>query len=126
MQGKCLCGGVQYEASDPQLMVHCHCSRCQHSSGTAHGTVVMVSPENFRITQGAELVHKYEEEPFTARVSCSNCGGNLYHGEHFIEAGTLTDDPGMRPSAHIMVDHKASWFEITDGLPQHGEWPPSD
>jgi hypothetical protein len=28
----------------------------------------------------------------------------------------------VRPSAHIFVDSKAPWFEITDGLPQFSEF----
>jgi hypothetical protein len=29
----------------------------------------------------------------------------------------------MGPTAHIFVGSKASWFTITDGLPQHAEMP---
>jgi hypothetical protein len=29
----------------------------------------------------------------------------------------------VRPVAHIWTAHKASWFEITDNLPQHAESP---
>jgi len=35
-----------------------------------------------------------------------------------IPAGTLDDDPGIRPQGHIFVEFKAPWFEITDPLPQ--------
>jgi len=35
-----------------------------------------------------------------------------------IPAGTLDDDPGLRPQRHIFVDFKAEWFDITDGLPR--------
>jgi hypothetical protein len=35
-----------------------------------------------------------------------------------IPAGTLDDDPGLRPERHIFVDFKAAWFDITDGLPR--------
>ena len=127
LQGRCLCGGVRYEVTgEPFLMAHCHCTRCQHSGGTSNGTVVCVKPEDYQIVQGEELLNRYQEGEYTDRVSCSRCGGSLYHGEIFIEAGTLTVDPGVRPTMHIMVDHKAPWHEITDSLPQHGEFPPSD
>lgn len=124
LQGQCLCGGVQYEVDGAGLlMVNCHCTRCQRKSGAAHGTVIQVKPEDYRITKGDDLVHRYEEDGFTTRVPCRTCGGGLYHGETFIEAGTLTADPGMRPSAHIMVAYKAPWHTITDDLPQHDEFP---
>jgi hypothetical protein len=35
-----------------------------------------------------------------------------------IPAGTLDDDPGLRPQRHIFVDVKAPWFDIADGLPR--------
>jgi hypothetical protein len=35
-----------------------------------------------------------------------------------IPAGTLNDDPGLRPERHIFVNFKASWFDIADGLPR--------
>ena len=38
-------------------------------------------------------------------------------------AGSLDEDPGMRPQAHIFVGSKAPWFEITDQLPQFKEFP---
>src|SRR6266704_3416989 len=32
-----------------------------------------------------------------------------------IPAGSIDGDPGARPSVHIFVGSKASWYEITDG-----------
>jgi len=40
-----------------------------------------------------------------------------------IPAGTLDDDPGVRPRRHIFVDFKAPWFEITDTIDQFGTKP---
>jgi hypothetical protein len=36
-----------------------------------------------------------------------------------VPAGSLDDDPGTRASEHIHVGSKASWYEITDSLPQY-------
>jgi len=36
-----------------------------------------------------------------------------------IPMGSLDDDPGHAPDAHIFVGSKAPWFRITDSLPQH-------
>ena len=127
LEGRCLCGGVRYQVTGtPTLMAHCHCTRCQRSGGASNGTVVAVKPEDYKVVQGEDLLHRYEEEGFTPRVSCARCGSSLYHGSVFIEAGTLTTDPGMRPTMHIMVNFKAPWHEITDKLPQYGEWPPKN
>jgi hypothetical protein len=40
-----------------------------------------------------------------------------------IPAGTLDDDPGVRPQRHIFGDFKAPWFEITDTIDQFGTKP---
>lgn len=129
LRGRCLCGGVKYEATgDFSEMVHCHCSRCRRGGGAAHATVVVIARENFRLTHGQDLIRTYREEGFTARTSCSTCGSSLY-GEFppsgmCLDAGALNSDSGLRPQAHIMVDYKAPWHEITDDLPQHPELPP--
>ncbi|HMI90375.1 MAG TPA: hypothetical protein VK509_03380, partial [Polyangiales bacterium] len=38
-----------------------------------------------------------------------------------IPGGSFDDDPVVRPNEHIFASSKASWFEITDGLPQRVE-----
>jgi outer membrane protein len=42
-----------------------------------------------------------------------------------VPMGAFDDDPGVRPERHIYVDSKASWDEITDGLPTFPGPPPS-
>jgi len=39
-----------------------------------------------------------------------------------LALGVLDDDPGVRPVMHIFTGSKAPWYEIEDGLPQHGAW----
>jgi len=41
-----------------------------------------------------------------------------------VPMGSLDDDPGIRPTAHIFVGSKAPWFEIADDLPQYKESTP--
>jgi len=46
---------------------------------------------------------------------------NTQLGYVAIPAGSLDDDPGVRPMAHIYVDSKAAWDEISDELPRYAE-----
>jgi hypothetical protein len=39
-------------------------------------------------------------------------------------AGNLAGELGIKPQAHMFTGSKASWYEITDSLPQHAEYPP--
>ena len=59
-------------------------------------------------------------------IRCGRCGSLLFSVVRdgafaHVTLGTLIDSPAIRPSAHIFVDSKAPWYEITDDLPQrHG------
>ena len=127
-KGACLCGGVHYEV-DAQLGMagYCHCTRCRRNAGAGFSAAALVPPDALRITQGEELVTTYAEEGFSARSFCSRCGSPLYgKGGNFtiVMAGTLEDQAAFTPQFHIMVDYKAPWDQINDGLPQYGEFPP--
>ena len=55
LTGTCLCGGVELEATDPQGLGYCHCSRCQHWVGS-HLAGIVVAKENFRVAKGGDLI----------------------------------------------------------------------
>jgi phosphoglycolate phosphatase-like HAD superfamily hydrolase len=61
LTGTCLCGGVEYEARDPQSLGYCHCTRCQHWTGSSLAGVV-VAKENFKFTKGEDLAKTYESQ----------------------------------------------------------------
>jgi hypothetical protein len=59
---------------------------------------------------------------------CRRCGGALPYVSNelqgaIVPAGTLDTDPAAQPLAHIFVGSKATWFDITDRLPQYDELP---
>lgn len=131
LKGRCLCEGVQFEI-EGELggMGSCHCTRCQRSGGGEGSTVVLLeSRDSLRFTAGEELVREYHEDGFSDRFFCERCGSSLYgrfEEMTFVSAGTLADDPGLRPQFHMMVDYKAPWHEISDELPQFPEYPPME
>ncbi len=125
MRGSCLCGAVAFEATGLPITFDLdHCSRCRKSSGSAFKAEVIVEPGGFRWLGGQSMVRIYEAPvretaPGYRRAFCIVCGGPVPIVEdHMINipAGTLDDDPGVRPRRHIFVAAKATWFEITDGL----------
>jgi hypothetical protein len=75
---------------------------------------------------GTSLIKTYEapvrvKPPGYRRTFCGVCGGpvpTVDRGVIRIPAGTLNDEPGLRPQRHIFVDFKAPWFDIADGLPR--------
>ena len=127
MRGSCLCGTVQYEVTGtPTEFDLCHCSRCRESSGSAFIAELVFKAAGFEWISGRSLVKTYEapvrrKPPGYRRTFCTVCGGPLPTVDPDvmrIPAGTLDDDPGLRPQRHIFVDFKAAWFDITDGLPR--------
>ncbi len=125
--GSCLCGAVRYEITRKAEWAHnCHCQRCRKIRGAAFASNLFVPLDAFRYTQGEELLRSYKP-PDAERVThvfCNVCGSSLpflneARGLTVVPMGSLDDDPGRPPAAHIFVGSKAPWFTITDSLPQH-------
>ena len=129
IQGSCLCGGIRFEiAKAVGPFELCHCSRCRKASGSAFVSGLGVHTGDYRLLQGQELIRTYDapilERPPAYRTTfCSRCGSpvpNPDPGSEWFEipVGLLDGDPELRPDKHIFIEDKASWFTITDNLPQ--------
>lgn len=131
MKGSCLCGEVAYEIDPPiKIFQYCHCSRCRKFTGSAHASNLFVPPAQFRWLKGEELVGRFEEPKakYFATCFCKNCGSSLpwevKGGKNVvIPAGTLDDDPGLKPQQSIFWDHRAAWYEETCDLNKYAEFP---
>ena len=128
--GSCLCGQLRYEVDGPfAMMISCHCSICRKHHGAPFATFAAAPLEGFRWISGADTLVGYESSPGSVRSFCPTCGSVApllmpHAGLVIVAAGTLDDDPGIRPQAHMFVGSKASWHEITDALPKHETFPP--
>lgn len=128
-QGRCLCGTVRYEADGPfALMVHCHCSMCRKHHGSSFATFVSAPLMGFRWISGTDNVTEYASSEKGRRCSCRTCGSVTpvemkQLDQVILPAGNLEGDLDIRPSAHWFVTSKAPWYAISDGLPQHEEYP---
>jgi len=127
--GSCACGKMRFELTDrPVIMRHCHCSRCRQARGSAHATNVAYKIEALRYTAGEELLVDFDlpGAKFFGTSFCAECGGAMPRrspgrGWVVVPVGVLDTDPEIHPMAHQFVASKAPWFDITDGVPQHGE-----
>ncbi len=128
LTGSCLCGVIRYQVTGSvQMMNHCHCSQCRKVHGAAFGSFLHVGLDGFEWTSGEEHIKTYQETNQDERCFCVHCGSNVpvvELAEHhvIIPAGTLDSDPGIKPAVHIFTGSKASWYEITDSLPQFTEY----
>ena len=124
IHGACLCGQISFDVNEPEVMATCHCTRCQRWSGGSGMPVVVVAPENFKVTKGQDLLTRYQEEGFSDRYFCSQCGSNVYAdgGEKYYVGAGVLQDMTLEPAFHVQVAFKAPWHEIGGSAPQFPEW----
>jgi len=129
--GSCLCGAVRFQFhGDPLVFQYCHCSRCRKITGSAHASNIIVRPEQLEWLDGEDLVGYYalpEVKDFASGF-CKLCGSNLPWKNQsgravIIPAGSLDQDPHVRPKQNIYYADKADWYVDADSLPKHDQLP---
>jgi hypothetical protein len=131
LKGTCLCGGVGYQIEPPfRLFQYCHCSTCRKVTGSLHSANLVVPASQFKWLKGPELVGKWDfpEAKYLTTAFCRKCGSSLpweaKGGKNIIvPAGTLDEDPAIKPQQNIFWGSRASWCVETSELPKHTELP---
>ena len=98
---------------------------CRKAHGAAFRTRASVKTKDFSFIHGESLLTKYESSIGEFRCFCKICGSNIY--TEFSKypdilgfpLGTLDTDPQVKAGRHVFVGSKATWYDITDELPQH-------
>lgn len=128
----CLCQAVQVKISGPITdIIHCHCSLCRKSSGTAFATNGFVRRDDFQIVAGAEQLGDFELRPGKKRHFCKNCASPIYSSNQAdpnrirFRLGILDCDIEERPLSHNFVTSKANWDSLDEMLPQYEQHEPS-
>lgn len=121
IKGSCLCGKIEYElAEQGQFINNCHCSRCRKASGAAFGSFLHISKDYFKWLKGEDDIQVYKTSEII-RSFCKTCGSCIpsileEYNHVVVPAGTLDDDPNLKPIVNIYTGSKASWYTITDNL----------
>ncbi len=125
IRGSCYCGAVRYEIRGRLLkFVNCHCPDCRKFSGSAFSAVLLTEDSGFTVTSGQDHLVPYASSPGKARNFCRTCGCHVFAraeqrpGMVIVRAGTLDDDPGIKPECHLWTSRKAPWHDIGDSIPQ--------
>jgi hypothetical protein len=128
IRGSCYCGTVKYEIHGKLLMfANCHCPDCRKFSGSAFSSVLVTESQGFKVISGQDNLIHYQSSPGKVRCFCKTCGCPVFShveqrpGMIFVRAGSLDDDPQIKPQAHIWVSHKAPWHDICDTITQYPE-----
>ncbi len=120
--GSCLCGGVRFTGHNLRDVVYCHCRQCR----SGHGSIAAYSAtETARLRlRRQETLRWYQSSASVRRGFCTSCGSNLFWERldkptTCIAAGAIDGAVGLGAAHHIYVNGKASYDDITDGLPQY-------
>jgi hypothetical protein len=131
MRGRCLCGGVTFEVTEPFVRVSmCHCTTCKANSGGVGSATGRVPTSAIRVLTGRELIRTYQPDEGTAKSFCGVCGANLF-GTGWpdsevtgVRLPTLDEPYEGKPDMHIYVRSVAPWETLPeDGLPRHETTP---
>ena len=131
LSGSCLCGSIAYEIDGELLQFnHCHCQRCRKATGTGHATNIILKPGTVKWLAGEDLLNRYmvpEAKRFAA-VFCRECGSPMPrvapdNSIAVVPAGTLDNDPGIRPERRIFQDSRTDWSCPADDLPAFEQYP---
>lgn len=127
LTGSCLCGGIRFEITGPFTeALYCHCTHCQHRTGTGYSVGGRVGREDLRVISGRDLISGFTPPGGVVKVFCARCGGHVFSGDPFtdrrvgIRFGALDADPGIRPSFHQFTASAPAWSPVPDdGLPRY-------
>lgn len=129
--GSCLCGGITLEINGPiDSIIHCHCSKCRKSSGTAYATNGFVAVTELKITAGEQLLASFESAPGKRRHFCKICACPVFSTNAVdparvrLRLGILDSAITERPMSHNFVSSAANWDDLDAKLPRSDSYEP--
>jgi len=128
LSGRCLCGRVRFEIQGQMgPFAYCHCTSCRRASGTAFAANAPVRDADLKWLSGREEIGEYESSAGKFRAFCRGCGSPIYARHESapewlsIRLGLIDGDLPREATAHFNVSEKASWYRLTDDLPQYAD-----
>ena len=121
--GHCSCGAVRFTTrGELRGVIYCHCSQCRRQTG--HFLAATAAEDADMEIEGAENISWFQSSPEAKRGFCSICGSALFWknaGKSYtsILAGAFDEPSSLQAEGHIFTGDKGSYYDITDGLPQH-------
>lgn len=125
--GQCSCGAVRFRTrGELRGVIYCHCTQCRRQTG--HFLAATAAQDADLDVEGADKLSWFQSSPEAKRGFCSVCGSGLFwknaaKSYTSVLAGALDEPSGLVAESHIFAADKGSYYEILDGLPQHGTSP---
>lgn len=125
--GECLCGSVKFKiiGSFSHFFL-CHCSRCQKTSGSAHGANLFSKDAKLNFISGEDKVKDYLIEGTRFMTTfCTECGSKLpkdHNGKILqVPAGSISSELLKRPTAHIYYGSRNKWDHDLEKITKFNE-----
>ena len=119
--GKCLCGAVQFTASNVETHHHaCHCGMCRRWAG---GPLFATAAEGVEFS-GTENLARFKSSDWAERGFCRNCGSNLFYylapaDQYMLAIGSFEDASPFTLAREIFVDRKPDGYVFAG---EHPRW----
>jgi hypothetical protein len=125
-RGTCFCGAVAFKASGlPEEMGYCHCSSCRDYSGAPVTAFTLWKDEDVKVTQGAELLGRFNKVGTSDRRYCTRCGGHVmtnHPGFGFTDVfAAKLPTVEFHPTTHL--NYAEAVLPMRDGLPKLHDFP---
>jgi hypothetical protein len=130
--GKCLCGAVRWESSEPPIVTRvCWCRDCQYT-GAGSGTVnAAFKTATFTVTgKTTDYQSVASSGNKMHRRFCTSCGTPLFSEAEarpqliFVRVGTFDDPNAAQPAMTIWTSSAPQWACFDVELPQVEAQPP--
>ena len=122
INGKCLCGDVQFTTPKPAAVDACHCDTCQ---GWVGGPFIGADFYEGGITFTKEDgLTWYASSDWAKRGFCKTCGSSLFYrlndneGFWAICAGALDLPEGYKMGKEIFIDSKPEYYSLAGDHPR--------
>lgn len=127
VDGGCYCGNITFEAElDPGTVRVCHCTDCQHMTGSAYRVNVSVPKDRITFKGGKAKTYTKTAESGTKRVHafCPECGTPVYSiatGEfkdYGLRVGTIRQRAELKPVKQQWCRSAMEWTQDMQALPK--------
>jgi len=131
IEGGCLCGTVRYRAdAEPVFIGVCHCTDCQHFTGSAFSTVMALPVSSLKIAGTLKTFSKSGDTGKSMhRRFCPECGSGITDeadampGLVMINVGTLDDRSWVKPQSEVYCDSAQPWVQLHGEQQRFGKMP---
>lgn len=122
---------MRYQIREPfSKFAHCHCARCRKATGAAHASNIYLSPAQLTWIDGETFIARFDVPSAVSfsRWFCRQCGSAVPRLSRsgrtvVVPAGSLDDDPRVKPTARLFCSSEASWVCGADDVPRYDEYP---